>query len=244
MPTRAKLKVAVRSCAALEDVTIEQMFTLFDAYYERADRARFLDDLAGKQHVILLTMPDTGQVKGFSTVRVLTQQDVGVPGRFVYSGDTVVDKAYWGGKALHMGFLRVLMTLRYSHPRTPLYWLLTAKGYRTYLLMTHYLADAYPRHDRPTPPAMEQLRHHLGTMRYGDKYDPATGVVRHDGVLDRLRGGIADVSQEELVDPDIRFFQRANPGHADGDELLCLGHVHKLDPARVLPKFLAQRWRR
>jgi hypothetical protein len=39
---------------------------------------------------------------------------------------------------------------------------------------------------------------------------------------ERLLETTAPLTDAELADPDIRFFAEANPGHAEGDMLLCL----------------------
>jgi hypothetical protein len=38
----------------------------------------------------------------------------------------------------------------------------------------------------------------------------------------RLRPKTAPIDARTLADPDVAFFQAANPGHADGDMLVCL----------------------
>ncbi len=43
---------------------------------------------------------------------------------------------------------------------------------------------------------------------------------------------MADVTEQRLGDPHVEFFVRANPGHADGDELVCLT---ELTPTNLTP---------
>ena len=34
--------------------------------------------------------------------------------------------------------------------------------------------------------------------------------------------GVADLNEEKLSDPHIRYFAEVNPGHKKGDELICI----------------------
>jgi len=42
----------------------------------------------------------------------------------------------------------------------------------------------------------------------------------------RLRGRLAQVPAGREDDPHVRYFLARNPGHADGDELVCLTALH------------------
>ena len=234
------LRPSIERVIALSEATRSDMFGLFSRYYEQADEERFRSDLMRKQMVILLRDPQE-RLAGFSTQRVLEPSEVGRPCRILYSGDTVVDEEWWGDKGLQRGFTRFLFTERYRRPITPLYWLLTTKGYKTYLLLAKNFQDAYPRYDRPTPEKVAELISHLGKLRYGELYDAQTGIIRHGGALDRLRAGVADIHPADLEEPHIRFFSETNPGHTEGDELLCLARIHKVDPIRIGFKLAARR---
>jgi hypothetical protein len=37
-----------------------------------------------------------------------------------------------------------------------------------------------------------------------------------------LRSGVAEITEQRLRDPHVRFFAERNPGHASGDELCCI----------------------
>lgn len=218
---------------ALDDARIDELYALFARYYERADPARFRSDLASKQHVILLTEPGSGRVRGFSTQRVLEPDEIGRRCRLLYSGDTVVHRDYWGSKALHLGFVRLMLRLRMTST-LPLYWMLTTKGYKTYLLLANWFPEAWPRYDIEMSPSVRGLRDHIGRQTYGERYEPERGVIRLAGQRDRLRPGTADISASELQNPHIRFFAETNPGHVDGDELLCLARIRRREPFRIL----------
>jgi hypothetical protein len=218
---------------------VDALYALFDTYYEGADPGRFRADLFRKQRVILLSEPD-GRIRGFSTLRMMTPAETGRDCRILYSGDTVVDRRFWGGKALQLGFTRNLLRERLRDPVTPLYWMLTTKGYRTYLLLTNYFPASWPRHDLAMPDAVRALRDSVASMRYGDAYDPSRGVVVVRD-LDRLREGVAEITGKEHQVPHIRFFEQVNPNHAQGEELVCLARIRRRDPLLILAKLAKHR---
>jgi hypothetical protein len=61
----------------------------------------------------------------------------------------------------------------------------------------------------------------LATQTYGPAWRPARGVAVRSGQK-RLRETAAPLNLGPGTEPDLEFFARANPGHAEGDMLLCL----------------------
>lgn len=202
----------------------DDMWALLDQYYEQVTRAQFDADLDKKTHVILLRSRRTRALKGFSTLVGRQMETAGRRWWMVFSGDTVIDRAYWGQQALQRRFTRYMLTQRLLHPTQPVYWLLISKGYKTYLLMTRNFVEHWPRHDRPTPPWERAATDHAAAELFGDAYDPAAGLLRFTGGQ-RLREGVAPPEDYRGDAPDGLFFLARNPRHARGDELVCLAPV-------------------
>lgn len=229
--------------ASLDQATIAEAFALFDAHYAGADRARFERDLSEKQLVILLRDATSNALKGFSTVLVQKAPD-GQPGTVVFSGDTVIDRNYWGQKQLQTAFARVLLTVKLRSPTQPVYWFLISKGYRTYLLLANNFPISVPRTDRADDSRLSALLDGVATARFGAQYEPATRIVRLDGAHDRVREGTAPVTAELLENAHVRFFVERNPGHASGDELACLARVRLRDVALAVCRIVLTRFAR
>lgn len=227
------------SVGSLSREAVSDMFALFERVYEHTERARFEADLREKHDVVLLE--ERGRLAGFSTLQVLTSFERGL---VVYSGDTVIDPAFWGQKTLQVAFLEYILRLQVRHPLRRVYWLLTTKGYKTYLLLANYFPKAWPRVDAPTPPDVRAFMDRLGREKYGDSYDAAQGVVRLGDVRDRVREGVADPRPVDLHNPHIRFFTEVNPTWRSGDELLCLAHIRRRDPPYSLARLALRRLRR
>lgn len=202
------------------------MWTLLAVHYEGASRPEFERDLDGKRWAILARDRD-GALQGFSTIDWTVVRHAGRRHGILYSGDTVVARAHWGDGALQRAFLRRMVALWARNPLRPSWWFLISKGYKTYLLLARNFPEHWPRHDRPTPPGVQALLDEVARKRFGDGWDPATGLVR--GVAGgRVAAGLAPVGPDLLQRPDVAYFVRRNPRHADGDELACLG---RLSPA-------------
>lgn len=222
--------------AVLDTMTRNAAFALFEAAYENTSRARFERDLAEKQHIILLYDRATQVLKGFSTVLVREISSAGRKATVVFSGDTVIDRNYWGQKHLQLAFARLLVTLKMRAPWRPLYWFLLSKGYRTYLLLANAFPRAFPRVDRREDHRLRAILDELAAERFGDQYDRARGVVRYRTLHERVREGVAPVTAGALQNAHVRFFVERNTQHADGTELACLADVRLMDLARVLAR--------
>src|SRR5688572_18205225 len=98
-----RLRAAVVSVADLRPDERSRMFAIMQKYYDGVDVESFESDLSRKEKVILLKAQ--GVVQGFST---LVSVQARVNGRNVYgifSGDTIVEKQYWGQSVLGRAFL-------------------------------------------------------------------------------------------------------------------------------------------
>lgn len=240
-PSRSQRRLSARTItvSALSPAAVDEAFCLFEASYAGADRKRFDRDLREKQRIILLRDRDTGALKGFSTVHIQRRQTPR-PCTVIFSGDTVIDREYWGQKQLQSAFARILVVEKLRAPRQPLYWLLLSKGYRTYMLLANAFPRAIPRHDRPADETLQAMLNAIATERFGAQYDAVSGIVRFER-RDRVRDGLAPITQGHLDNPHLRFFVARNPGHAEGDELACLADVRLVDIARIAMRLARHR---
>jgi hypothetical protein len=216
-------QVCARTELTREDLAA--MLALFAEYFAAVSPARFAQDLAAKDWVILLRDPATEALQGFSTLALYTTTFQGQPISVVYSGDTMIRPAFWGTPELPRTWIKTVLARTAEMPQ-PLYWLLISSGYKTYRFLPVFYRHFYPRYDQPTPPAIQCLIDHLACERFGDDYEPTTGIVRFASGATPLRTGIADPPPERLDDPHIAYFLARNRGYQQGDELVCLTHIH------------------
>lgn len=203
---------------------IHNIFALFTDYYE-AKFETFQQDLCKKNWIILLRDTASGSIQGFSTLAfyksTLQSGEVGV----VYSGDTIIRPAYWGTPELPRTWINSVLAIGETLPK-PMYWLLISSGYKTYRFLTVFFKEFYPRYDQPTPADTQTLINHLARERFGPEYYSQLGVVRFTTGATPLRDGVADITERRLKDPHVAYFVQKNPGHTQGDELVCLTKIH------------------
>ena len=211
--------------ADLTDADIQAMFSVFCENFDGASLEIFERDLQNKNWVILLRDAATLTLQGFSTLSLYETRYNGQPISVVYSGDTIIRPAYWGTPELPTAWIKTVLEKSANMPQ-PLYWLLISSGYKTYRFLTVFYKDFYPRHNKPTPPETQSILQQLASERFGADYLPDKGIVRFTDGATPLREGVAEVTDERLRDPHVAFYIQANPGHAHGDELVCITRIH------------------
>lgn len=215
--------------AALSAADRDAMFALMDVVYVGVTRNAFEHDLAAKDECIVLRTP-AGGLAGFSTQRFLTVQvdaaraapllggstsgSTWVDG--VFSGDTVVHPSFWGSPALFQAFAR-----RYiADDGPPHWWFLISKGHRTYRMLPTFFRRFWPNRHEPTPDAARAIMEAYAETLFPGDLNGRVLAYRHP--KDRLRPGMAGISERDLRVPDVAFFASANPGWALGHDLVCL----------------------
>ncbi len=222
------------------------MLELMETCYDGVVAERFFADL-DKKHFVIVLHDGQGTLMGFSTLLVLEERLDDQLVDVVFSGDTVIEPAHWGTKALQTAFGRFCLERKLAHPRRRLYWLLLSKGFRTYLLAVNYFPQTFPRPGASPPAMLVAFRDRLATSLWGEAYDPRREVLHFAEARDRVRAPMspppADAQQHEAV----RFFLEKNPGAAAGDELVCLVPLSLIDLVRALirasAKAVSARWR-
>ena len=237
----ARLHGRVVARQILDTRTRDAMFSLLAAHFVGVDRTTFDRDLADKSCAILLE-DDSGDLRGFSTMVVYESRAGGTPVSVVYSGDTIVDRAWWGSPALARTWVRAVRQLAPDSAPRDVYWLLLTSGFRTYRFLPVFFREFYPRFDAVTPPPDAVLLDVLAGERFGQQYDAASGVVRfvHPQILapdlvtlPRHRTTRKNTEHGRMPDPHIAYFLARNPGFVRGDELVCLTRIDEqnLTPA-------------
>jgi|HubBroStandDraft_6_1064221.scaffolds.fasta_scaffold00094_3 hypothetical protein len=222
----------------------DEMYALLLAYFVGTSRAQFEADLAEKEAAILLRDVETSQIQGFSTLmRIATRVDAREIVAF-FSGDTIVAQQYWGESELSRLWSRTVFAeadrILANTPGARVYWFLICSGYKTWRFLPVFFREFYPNADTPTPPHLKNILDALGARKFGDQYNPLTGVVRLRSATP-LRSGVADVTEHRLRDPRIAFFTKMNPGHLLGDELACLTQISRSNLTRAGERMVGAR---
>lgn len=215
-----------------DSLTIDQrdeMFALLARHFEGVTRRQFESDLAEKNWV--LEVRREGCLCGFSTLLVAEVDFAGRPVTAIYSGDTIVAPEAWGSPALARTWIAAVNHLRASFPERPCYWLLLTSGFRTYRFLPVFWREFHPHCGLPTPPEVQQLLDHLARAGYGGAFDRDAGIVRFPQPQ-RLRAELRETAAGRRKDEHVAFFLERNPGHQNGDELVC---ITEIDDSNLTP---------
>jgi hypothetical protein len=208
----------VHATGALTPAQWDDIWILTQEFYD-VQRDYAERELRGRQRIALFRMNDA--LLGMVSLDVF---DAEFRGRRV----TVISTAHvllrenWRGRNLlqKLGF-RTFLRERLRHPLRPIYWFFDTSSYKSYLLLPRNFDEYWPRHDRPTPAPQAELMNVLASRVYGPAWLPDRGIVIRSGQK-RMRETAAPLILARDSDPNLEFFARANPGHSEGDMLVCL----------------------
>ena len=223
------MKGDMLTVGALTESDITAMFALMEEFYAQTDEAVFRRDLAGKDYVLLLR--ESERIVGFTTQKLLTVEADGEPVHGMFSGDTIIDKAHWGEAELFRVWSQFWFPYAKQYPE--FWWFLICKGYKTYRILPTFWAEFYPTFRRETPAREQAIMDAYAKALYGEEYDPVSGVIRYRHTKDKLREGVADIDEHRLKNRDIAYFSERNPGHVNGEDLVCLA---KIDISAMKPR--------
>tara|TARA_B100000949_G_C14228515_1_gene427845 strand:- start:509 stop:1270 length:762 start_codon:yes stop_codon:yes gene_type:complete len=214
-----KLLGSVERVAECNNTTRQRLYEIFVKYYSSTDLMTFEKDLNEKQWVLLMK-DKNGTVQGFTSMMLYDFIFQGKRVRAVFSGNTIIEKDFWGSGVLSKTWCHFMAYLKVSEPNVPLYWYLISSGYRTYLFLPLFYKEFYPRYDKATPSFEAQLIDTLGQMKFPSEY--SDGLVRPIVPRECLQQSIAQPEERRMKNPHVAFFLKKNPRYLLGDELVCL----------------------
>jgi hypothetical protein len=197
---------------------VADMYRLFTTHFERVSEQRFRVDLERKDWVIRVR--DGKTLLGFTSLQFLRARAAAHDLDVLYSGDTIMKPEARSTTLLARTWIDSVRRISEQHAAAELHWLLLVSGFRTYRLLPVFWREFFPSCARATPAAVHETVAELAGALFGAGYDARAGVVRFDSPQP-LRPELARIPESRLADPHVRFFASANPGHADGDELVC-----------------------
>jgi hypothetical protein len=206
---------------ATTDVTAAQwgeIWTLTEEFYD-VDRAYAEAELRQRQSIAMFRMNDS--LLGMAAIDVYPVEFRGRKVIVIYTAHVLLREAWRGRNLIQKLGARTFLAARLRHPLRPIYWFFDTFSYKSYLLLPRNFLKFWPRHEEPTPEPYAALIDQLATQTYGPAWQPARGVVRRSGQK-RLRSTAAPLVLGPGAEPGLDFFARANPGHPEGDMLVCL----------------------
>ena len=213
-----RITTTVHATADLSPAQWDEIWTLTDEFFD-VERAYAEAELRRRQRIAMFRM--NGALLGMAAIDVYQQEFRGSALIVIYTAHVLIREAWRGRNLLQKLGARTFLATRLRHPLRPFYWFFDTFSYKSYLLLPRNFREFWPRFDAPTPEPRAALIDRLATGLYGPAWHAASGVVARSGQK-RLRISAAPLILGPGTDPELEFFARANPGHAEGDMLVCL----------------------
>jgi hypothetical protein len=219
---------------------LKTMYAIYEQYYENTRYSIFEADFLKKYGVILILHPVSHEIVGFSTIALNHFNLEGQRYTFVFSGDTVIMKEFWGCRALQSTFLKLMIKLRFEYPFDNFYWMLISKGYKTYLLLANNYYVYYP-HFKGKHGNLKPIVEHYCKKYFAEYFDAKTGLLNFGSDYQPLKGEVAPITDRMRRDnPKINFFENQNPSWKDGTELPCVGELSWKSIARYPMRYFTK----
>ena len=202
--------------ANLSDKQMNDMFAIMQKYYDNIEWNNFYNDLTRKLDTVILC-DESDTIKGFTTLALFEYRE---NIRILFSGDTVVEREYWGANNLPHIWAKNAIEHSENFMGTT-YWLLLSKGYKTYRYLHAFFNEFYPRFDAETPKFAIDIIDGFCRQNWGEKYQ--NGVIKMG--KDYLKDGVAAIDEKQMKDKNTAFFVEKNPNYQKGDELVCLAEI-------------------
>ncbi len=216
---------------------LRKMYSIYRVYYENTNFDLFMSDFNKKTGAFVITHPDTREIVGFSTLMDCKVNDGEKSYQAIFSGDTVIEKEFWGSRALQGAMFKYLIKAKLRYPTQPIYWLLISKGFKTYLLLANNYFTYYPhpegKHQHLAPIVEAYCKQY-----FNDYYDPQNSLLNFGEGYQALKAAVAPITGDMRENnPKIRFFEQCNPSWEMGTELPCIGEIAWSDIARYVKRF-------
>jgi hypothetical protein len=218
MPSADQITTTVLATADVTPRQWDDIWTLTEEFYD-VERAYAEAELRQRQRIAMFHMNDS--LLGMAAIDVYPAEFRGQNLVVISNAHVLIREAWRGRNLLQKLGARVFLATRLRYPLRPIYWFFDTFSYKSYLLLPRNFRQFWPRHEEPTPEPRAALIDQLATQTYGAAWHPERGVVVRSGQK-RLRTTAAPLVLGAGVDPALEFFARANPGHPDGDMLVCL----------------------
>ena len=216
----AGVTIEVVPTSAIAAPAWNEIWQLSDIFYE-TDRDFVEQSLKQHQRIVLFRSANERALIGMASVDLYPVEFRGRGLAVIFTSHVLLHERYRGHNLIQGIGLRTFLEARLRFPLRPIYWFFDTFSYKSYLLLPRNFREFWPRFERRTPEWEQALMDQLAAQTYGAAWRPAQSVVVRSG-RKRLRPDTAPLGQALAAIPEVEFYARANPCHAEGDMLVCL----------------------
>ena len=202
----------------LSESTKEEMWRIYESYYNY-ERSAFMARIVKNNYYAFYIHNE--ELVGFTGLKI---DDVQFNNRkvfLIYFGQTIILDGFRGKSLIPITGFKLFLKFWNKFLFSEMYFWADALCYKPYLVFAKTLDEYFPSYKSPLSKEAKEVIDYIGHTHYADSYDPGTGTVRKD--LNLVRDPASVIKEKDRQDPDIRFFEEANPDHPSGRGLITLG---------------------
>jgi hypothetical protein len=241
-PISAEVTSEVFETTALAAPVWNEIWTLTAAFFD-TNRAYAESKLKQHQLIALFRTKNEGALIGMASMDVYPDLFQGRRVAIIYTVHVLLYEEYRGHNLIQRLGLRVFLKTRLRFPFRSIYWFFDTYSYKGYLLLPRNFWRFWPHPERATPERERALMDHLAQRTYGPNWLPERGIVLRSDQK-RMKTDVGRLHLNIPLTPELRFFSKANPDHAEGDMLVCLCPLTSANWISVGIRAFQRMWRR
>lgn len=241
-PISAEVTSEVFSTAALRPSVWNEIWTLTTAFFD-TDRAYAESKLKEHELVALFRTKSDGTLIGMASMDVYPVVFEGRRLAIIYTVHVLLYEEYRGHNLIQKLGLRMFLKTRFRFPFRSIYWFFDTYSFKGYLLLPRNFLKFWPNPKRDTPKRELALMDHLASRTYGSAWRPEYGIVSRSEKK-QMKSDPDRLNLNIPVTPELKFFSQANPGHVEGDMLVCLCPLTITNWISVGVRAFQRMWRR
>ena len=208
----------------------QRMYAIMADHFVNVTLEAFDRDLSEKDWVIRI-LDASGEVQGFSTLKLLRHEDERGLYLGFYSGDTVLAPEFMSESQWLGTWARHVFGIAEAHPDHQSFWVLLTATHRTYRFLPGFFKEFHPDPDHPTPINRKGILDAFVVQKFPNEYDRDRGIVRLASPTPYRHADQVEASggQHNRFN---QYFRAINPGYIQSDFLCCLVAI---DRSNVTP---------
>jgi len=218
------VSIQVLATDAISAATWDEIWSLTQTFYD-TQRSYVEQKLKKRQRMVLFRGRRDGTLIGTASIDIYPSLFQGRKLVAIHTSHVLLQEAYRGRNLIQRVGFNTFVETKLRYPLRPVYWFFDTFSYKSYLLLPRNFGEYWPRYDQATPAWEHALMDHLATDVYRSAWRAERGIVTRSGQK-RLQPDAAPLESRDVTTPELEFFARMNPGHAEGDMLICLCPLH------------------
>lgn len=213
--------------------TKEEMWRIYHGYYNY-EKDYFMQRIA-KNNYYAFYIHD-GELVGFTGLKINHKKIGGRKVFLIYFGQTVITNGFRGKSLIPITGFKLFLKFWDKFIFSEMYFWADTLCYKPYLVFAKTLDEYYPSYKTPNSKRIKQVIDFIGETHYPDSYDSSTGTVVKN--INLVRDPSSVIREADLQDPDIRFYEQANPHYNIGRGLITLGPGNRKNLKLLLYRYL------